>query len=166
MGIENQEPFSPQTRMFALLWERVYFRNAMKKSSVHLCESVSNFSLCLGAFVAGTQSIKNNKLCKTNPIPEKPKMNLTFYSIKDYENKSGLLTPAKQTQSNPIYGEQSRTTCSELVEPISKGTLTQGRSVGFRIEISLLVFVEDDGLGWAEEFISYSTPNNGSAKGG
>ena len=47
-------------------------------------------------------SIKNNKLCKTNPISEKPKMNLTFYSTKDYENKSGLLTTVKQTQSNPI----------------------------------------------------------------
>ena len=40
-------------------------------------------------------------------------MNLNHYTTNDYENKSGLLTPAKQTQSNP--------TCSELVEPISKG---------------------------------------------
>jgi hypothetical protein len=29
-------------------------------------------------------------------------MKLNFYSAKDYENKSGLLTTAKQTQSNPI----------------------------------------------------------------
>jgi len=29
-------------------------------------------------------------------------MNLTFYSTKNYENKSGLLTTGKQTQSNPI----------------------------------------------------------------
>jgi hypothetical protein len=49
-------------------------------------------------------SIKNNKLCKTNPISEKPKMNLNFYSTKDYENKPSLLTPGKQTQSNPISG--------------------------------------------------------------
>jgi hypothetical protein len=47
-------------------------------------------------------SIKIERLCKTNPISEKLKMNLTFYSTKDYENKSGLLTPGKQTQSNPI----------------------------------------------------------------
>jgi len=60
------------------------------------------------------QSIKNERLCKTNPISEKPKMNLTFRSTKDYENNSGLLKMEKQTQSNP--------TCSELVEPISKGT--------------------------------------------
>jgi hypothetical protein len=29
-------------------------------------------------------------------------MNLTFYSTKNYDNKSGLLTPEKQTQTNPI----------------------------------------------------------------
>ena len=44
-------------------------------------------------------------------MSENPKMKLNLYSTKDYENKSGLLTPGKQTQSNP--------TCSELVEPIS-----------------------------------------------
>jgi hypothetical protein len=44
-------------------------------------------------------------------------MKLNLYSTMDYDNKSGLLTMAKQTQSNPIYGEQSRTTCSELACP-------------------------------------------------
>jgi len=52
-------------------------------------------------------------------------MKLNLYSAKDYENKPRLRTPAKQTQSNPIYGEQtclelcrkSRTTCSELACP-------------------------------------------------
>ena len=29
-------------------------------------------------------------------------MNLNHYTTNDYENKSGLLTPGKQTQSNPI----------------------------------------------------------------
>jgi hypothetical protein len=46
------------------------------KNSVNLCESVKsvvNFSSCLSAFVAETGSIKNNKLCKTNPISEKVK---------------------------------------------------------------------------------------------
>jgi len=120
------------------------------KNSVNLCESVSNFPSCLSAFVAETQSIKNNKLCKTNPISKKPKMNLTFYSTKDYENKPRLRTPGKQTQSNPIYGEQtclelcrkSRTTCSELVEPISKwrkpcltaGTLARSGGQPFRMK--------------------------------
>jgi hypothetical protein len=44
----------------------------------------------------------NNKLCETKPISERPKMKLTPYPTNDYENKSGLLTTAKQTQSNPI----------------------------------------------------------------
>ena len=43
-----------------------------------------------------------DKLCETNPIPQKPKVNLTNYMTRDYENKSGLLTTAKQTQSKPI----------------------------------------------------------------
>jgi hypothetical protein len=47
-------------------------------------------------------SIKIEQLCKTNPISEKPKMNLTLYSTKDYEHKLPLRTLGKQTQSNPI----------------------------------------------------------------
>jgi predicted ATPase len=39
---------------------------------------------------------------QNKPNFRKAKMNLTFYSTKDYENKSPLRTPAKQTQSNPI----------------------------------------------------------------
>jgi len=83
---------------------------------------ISDFSLS-SAFGRNSefQSIKNNKLCETNPISKKPKMNLTYYSIKNYENKSGLLTMEKQTQSNP--------TCSELVEPISEGALAQSRGL-------------------------------------
>jgi hypothetical protein len=34
-------------------------------------------------------------------------MNLTFYSAKDYENKSPLRTMAKQTQTNPILSRHS-----------------------------------------------------------
>jgi hypothetical protein len=40
---------------------------------VHSCSFVVNFSLCLGALVAENQSIKNNKLCETNPIFKKVK---------------------------------------------------------------------------------------------
>jgi hypothetical protein len=132
-GIENQEPFLHQTRMFALLWERVYFRNAMKKQNTgflfnfYLFTLLTplfrvSFTLMGSAFGSTAQydiritqygSIKIERLCKTNPISEKPKMNLNHYTTKNYENKSGLLTMEKQTQSNPI--------CSELVEPISKG---------------------------------------------
>jgi hypothetical protein len=66
------------------LREKALPKNACRpKNSVNLCESVSNFSLCLGVLVAETQlvrrslgeggSIKNNKLCKTNPIFKKVK---------------------------------------------------------------------------------------------
>ena len=40
-------------------------RNLRQKICVNLCESVKS--------VVKNLSIKNNKLCKTNPIPEKPK---------------------------------------------------------------------------------------------
>ena len=82
----------------------VFFRNAMKKQNMVFTFNFCLFtlySLCLRVFVAETQSIKNEQLCKTNPISAKPKMNLNFYSTKYYENKSGLLTMEKQTQSNP-----------------------------------------------------------------
>jgi hypothetical protein len=42
-----------------------------------------------------------SQLCKTNPISEKPKMNLNFYSTKDYENDNTFRLPEnkpKQTQ--------------------------------------------------------------------
>jgi hypothetical protein len=38
------------------------------------------------------------------------------------------------------------------------------QKVGFRIE-TLLAFVEDNGFGWAEEFIAYPSPANSSAEG-
>jgi len=44
---------------------------------------------------------KQSKLCETNPISEKPKMNLTHYITMDYERKSSLLTMQKRTQTNP-----------------------------------------------------------------
>jgi hypothetical protein len=52
--------------------------------------------------VAENQSIKNNKLCETNPISGTPKMNLTHYSTNRYDNNSGLLTMQKRSQTNPI----------------------------------------------------------------
>jgi len=60
--------------------------------------------------VAENVSIKNNKLCETNPISQKQKMNLSRYTTKNYDNKSGLLTMAKQTQSNPILSAVSGAT--------------------------------------------------------
>jgi hypothetical protein len=46
-------------------------------------------------------SIKNIKLCKTNPISGTPKMNLTHYSRNRYDNNSGLLTMQKRSQNEP-----------------------------------------------------------------
>jgi hypothetical protein len=85
--------------------------------------------------VVKNQSIKNNKLCKTNPISGEPKMSLNHYATKNYNNKSDRLTPAKQSQFKPNQSQfspnqsqfspnskpkqtQSNPTCSELVEPI------------------------------------------------
>jgi Tfp pilus assembly pilus retraction ATPase PilT len=48
-------------------------RNQRQKIRVNLCESVSNFPLCLRVFVAEIRSIKNNNLCETNPIFQKVK---------------------------------------------------------------------------------------------
>jgi hypothetical protein len=79
-----------------------------KQSTVFTLSSLPSCLLCL--FVAENQSIKNNKLCKTNPIFRKPKMNLSHYTTKDYVNNLRLLKMAKQTQTKPI--------CGELVEPI------------------------------------------------
>jgi hypothetical protein len=47
-------------------------------------------------------SIKNNKLCKTNPISEKPKMHLNHYLTRDYENKPPPQSLGKQSQTKPI----------------------------------------------------------------
>ena len=39
---------------------------------------------------------------KTNPISEKPKMNLNFYSTKDYDNKPPPATRKNKPKTNPI----------------------------------------------------------------
>jgi len=43
----------------------------------------------------------NPKQTQTNPISEKPKMSLNFYSTKDYDNKTRFPAPGKQTQFKP-----------------------------------------------------------------
>jgi len=43
----------------------------------------------------------NPKQSQTNPISEKPKMNLNFYSTKAYDNKPRLRAPGKQTEFKP-----------------------------------------------------------------
>jgi len=92
----------------------------MKKTKRRFPFNFSLFTLyslrLLCFFVAETQlatakpfdedgSIKIERLCKTNPISEEPKMNLSGYKIKDCENKSPLWATGKQTQSKPIQSQ-------------------------------------------------------------
>ena len=58
-----------------------------------------------------------DKLCETNPIPQKPKVNLNLYSSRDYENKSDLLTPEKQTQFYPEQAQRVEGLVVSEVEP-------------------------------------------------
>jgi len=81
-------------------------------------ENKSNWKL--GENKANTKPIKPN----TNPIPEKPKMKLSFFSTKDYENKLYPRTPGKQTQSNPIL---SRAQSRDLI--LLRGTIAQSRGL-------------------------------------
>jgi len=62
-----------------------------------------------------------SQFCKTNPISEKPKMNLNHYTTRDYENKLTPSNAEKQTQSNPTCSEQfgPELTAEGLVEPIA-----------------------------------------------
>ena len=48
------------------------------------------------------QSIKNNKLCKTNPIYEEPKIAVTLALITNYNELLTMNCYSKQTQTNPI----------------------------------------------------------------
>jgi hypothetical protein len=52
--------------------------------------------------VAENVSIKNNKLCKTNPISERPKMVVTAVITMTNNNEQRTMNYLKQTQSNPI----------------------------------------------------------------
>jgi hypothetical protein len=52
--------------------------------------------------VVKIQSIKNNKLCKTKPISEKPKMNLTPCLTMTNNKKQRTTNYSKQSQTKPI----------------------------------------------------------------
>jgi hypothetical protein len=58
-------------------------------------------------------SIKNNKLCETKPISKRPKMIVTLVLTMANNKKQRTTNYSKQTQTNPIYGEQSRTNLIE-----------------------------------------------------
>ncbi|MFZ0035495.1 MAG: hypothetical protein WAK60_10990 [Sedimentisphaerales bacterium] len=51
--------------------------------------------------------MNKQKLCETNPISEKPKIDLTYYMTKNYENKPELFTMQKQTQNKPKFTRHS-----------------------------------------------------------
>ena len=80
-------------------------------------------------------------------------MNLTFYSTKNYENKSGLLTPVKQTQSNPIsicenwlvLCWQVRREFDNLVCSRDEG-IANTRKAGFT-RMAVLVGIDEAGFG-------------------
>jgi hypothetical protein len=142
------------------------------------------YSLCLGVFVVENISIKNNKLCETKPISDMPKMTLTSCSTMTNNKKQRTINYQKQTQTKPIQSQFKPKTKPKQTQsnPILPAPLfrvsftlmgsafyppTVGRRIQkarFRFE-TLRIFVEDDGFGWAEEFVFYSTPNNGSAEG-
>ncbi len=75
-------------------------------------------SYCLPATPFGgaeTQSIKNNKLCETNPISEMPKMAVTLVITMTNDKKQRTMNYSKQTQSNPILSRaQSRDLLKQL----------------------------------------------------
>jgi len=87
----------------------------------------SVFSVAKNLFVpqclCGYQSIMQNK-----PNFRNAQIVVNLVKTRNYNNEQRTMNYSKQTQSNPIYGEQTRpkcsrrgrTTCSELVEPISK----------------------------------------------
>jgi len=100
--------FSTKCTSSPKLWEGVFllkckpFRRlrTMNYKPQFLIHQFSN-SLILSAF-GETQSIKNNKLCETNPISEMPKINLTPCSTMTNNNKQRTTNYSKQSQSNPI----------------------------------------------------------------
>jgi hypothetical protein len=74
---------------------------------------------------------------------------------------------AKQSQFPKKSNVYNRSFNNELQRKMNNGHLvkTNPNKANFiRIE-TLRVFVEDDGLGWAEEFIAYASPANSSAEG-
>ena len=63
------------------------------KNSVNPCSSVKS--------VAKTQSIKNNKLCETKPISEKPKMIVSLVNTMTNNKKQRTMNYQKQSQNKP-----------------------------------------------------------------
>jgi len=70
-------------------------------------------------------SIKNIKLCETNPISGTPKMNLTHYSTNRYDNNSGLLTMQKRTQNEPNQSQSK-----PILPPYMAGKIALSLSKG------------------------------------
>jgi len=69
-------------------------------------------------------SIKIERLCKTNPIFKKPKMNLNHYTTNDYKNNSSPLTMENQTQSKPnkLEANLAEIPTGELLGILKPGT--------------------------------------------
>jgi hypothetical protein len=80
-------------------------------------------------------SIKNNKLCKTNPISKKLKMVVTLVITRTNNNEQPTMNYSKQTQTKPICSELARPERGRRVEPILSAVAlakadSQGRQSG------------------------------------
>jgi hypothetical protein len=71
------------------------------------------------------ESINNYKLCKTNPISEKPKMVVTSVITRTYNNEQLTMNYLKQTQSNPI-SERALTQGGQVLQSGSGNGLMWG----------------------------------------
>jgi len=118
--------FSHQSRKFLLLREGGIFPPLAERFfygfDFYVCCFLSSVVwrlvsgvLCLSSASAATEtfcaerknSIKMNKLCETNPISEKLKMNLTPCSTMTNNKKQRTMNYSKRTQTNPILSAEA-----------------------------------------------------------
>jgi hypothetical protein len=77
---------------------------SVAKNYVNQCKSVKS--------VVRNQSIKNNKLCETNPISKMPKMVVTVVYTMTNNKKQRTANFQKQSQTKPTPSDESRATNS------------------------------------------------------
>jgi len=92
---------------------------------------VLQFCLFLFNFLLSKLTNQFESIMQNKPNFRKAKMNISYYITEDYENQPRLRTPPEQTQFIPAEGG-SNPTCSELVEPISKGKKPRSESLRHR----------------------------------
>ena len=85
------------------------------------------------------QSIKNNKLCETNPISEKPKMNVTSILTKDYENER--LCRCGENKPNQTQFPKSQ-------NALKKDYTASGRAVAGKNKSPYSIQAQENGRYW------------------